>query len=119
MNLRALAIKDVKISRETVESKPVLVIEGVIMATAASRSDLPRLRFVVRDERGTEIYAWNAVLEQTVLRPGEQAWFRSRLASPPAEARTHRRALLQPARHRDRRRDDHAAAAESTGCRAS
>ncbi|MBI5131628.1 MAG: zinc-ribbon domain-containing protein [Rhodopseudomonas palustris] len=88
VNLRSLAIKDVKISRETVESKPVLVIEGVIMGFGRKPSDLPRLRFVVRDDHGTEIYAWNAVLEQTVLRPGEQAWFRSRLASPPAEART-------------------------------
>ncbi|WP_322514583.1 MJ0042-type zinc finger domain-containing protein [Rhodopseudomonas palustris] len=88
VNLRSLAIKDVKISRETVESKPVLVIEGMIMGLGRKPADLPRLRFVVRDERGTEIYAWNAVLEQTVLRPGEQAWFRSRLASPPAEARS-------------------------------
>ncbi len=88
VNLRSLAIKDVKISRETVESKPVLVIEGTIMGLGRKPADLPRLRFVVRDDRGTEIYAWNAVLEQTVLRPGEQAWFRSRLASPPAEART-------------------------------
>lgn len=43
---------------------------------------------MVRDAKGTEIYAWNAVLEQGVLRPGERAWFRSRLASPPAEARS-------------------------------
>jgi predicted Zn finger-like uncharacterized protein len=88
VNLRSLAIKDVKISRETVESKPVLVIEGMIMGLGRKASDLPRLRFVVRDDHGTEIYAWNAVLEQTSLRPGEQAWFRSRLASPPAEARS-------------------------------
>ncbi|MCG6207649.1 zinc-ribbon domain-containing protein [Rhodopseudomonas sp. HC1] len=88
VNLRSLAIKDVKITRETVESKPVLVIEGIIMGLGRKPADLPRLRFVVRDDNGTEIYAWNAVLEQTVLRPGDQAWFRSRLASPPAEART-------------------------------
>jgi len=27
------------------------------------------------------------VLEQPVLRPGEKAWFKSRLASPPPEGR--------------------------------
>jgi hypothetical protein len=27
------------------------------------------------------------VLEQTVLKPGEHAWFKSRLASPPPEGR--------------------------------
>jgi predicted Zn finger-like uncharacterized protein len=87
VNLRGLAIKDVRISRETVESKPVLVIEGVIIGQAKKPVDVPRLRFSVRDAKGTEIYAWNAVLEQQALRPGEIAWFRTRLASPPAEAR--------------------------------
>ncbi|NVN88134.1 MAG: zinc-ribbon domain-containing protein [Rhodopseudomonas sp.] len=87
VNLRDLAIKDVKITTETVENKPVLVIEGLIIGQGRKPVSLPRLRFVVRDEHGTEIYAWNAVLEQSVLEPGEKAWFRSRLASPPAEAR--------------------------------
>ena len=99
VNLRGLAIKDVKIGSETVDGKPVLVIEGVIIDEIKKPVDLPRLRFVVRDAKGTEIYAWNAVLEQSVLRPGEKAWFRSRLASPPAEARTSTCASLQiPAR---------------------
>jgi predicted Zn finger-like uncharacterized protein len=87
VNLRGLAIKDVKIGSETVDGKPVLVIEGLIVDESKKAAELPRLRFVVRDENGTEIYAWNAVLEQSVLRPGEKAWFRSRLASPPAGAR--------------------------------
>ena len=47
-----------------------------------------RLRFSVRDAQGAEIYAWNTVLEQSVLKPGERAAFRSRLASPPAEGRS-------------------------------
>jgi predicted Zn finger-like uncharacterized protein len=88
VNLRGLAIKDVQVKTETVDSKQVLVIEGVIVDVARKPADLPRLRFVVRDEHGTEIYAWNAVLEQSQLQPGEKAWFRSRLASPPAEARS-------------------------------
>ncbi|WBU29821.1 zinc-ribbon domain-containing protein [Rhodopseudomonas palustris] len=87
VNLRGLAIKDVRISRETVESKPVLVIEGVIVGQTKKTVDVPRLRFSVRDAKGTEIYAWNAILEQQSLQPGEIAWFRTRLASPPAEAR--------------------------------
>jgi hypothetical protein len=41
----------------------------------------------VRDAQGAEIYAWNTVLEQSVLRPGERAQFKSRLASPPPEGR--------------------------------
>jgi len=87
VNLRGLMFKDVKISTETVEGKPVLVIEGVISGEARKPVQLPRLRFSVRDAQGAEIYAWNTVLEQTVLRPGERAAFKSRLASPPPEGR--------------------------------
>lgn len=89
VNLRSLAIKDVKITNETVDGKPVLVIEGQVAIVQTKRKvDVPRLRFVVRDGKGTEIYAWNTVLEQSVLYPGEQVAFRSRLASPPPETRS-------------------------------
>ena len=87
VNLRGLMFKDVKIATETVEGKAVLVIEGVIVGEAKKPVELPRLRFSVRDAQGAEIYAWNAVLEQPVLKPGERAWFKSRLASPPPEGR--------------------------------
>jgi predicted Zn finger-like uncharacterized protein len=87
VNLRGLAFKDLKITNETVEGKAVLVIEGVIVGETSKAVELPRLRFSVRDAQGAEIYAWNAVLEQTTLKPGERAWFKSRLASPPPEGR--------------------------------
>jgi len=87
VNLRGLSFKDVKVSSENVDGKPVLVIEGVIVGQAKKPVELPRLRFSVRDAQGAEIYAWNAVLEQAVLKPGEKAWFKSRLASPPPEGR--------------------------------
>ena len=87
VNLRGLAFKDLKITNETIEGKPVLVIEGMIVGTSKDPVGIPRLRFSVRDAQGAEIYAWNAVLEQPVLKPGERAWFKSRLASPPPEGR--------------------------------
>ena len=88
VNLRGVAFKDVKVSTETVEGKPVLVIEGVIVGETKKPVELPRLRFSVRDAQGTEIYAWNTVLDQTTLQPGDRAWFKSRLASPPAEGKS-------------------------------
>ena len=88
VNLRGLAFKDIKITYETVDAKPVLVIEGMIVGHAREPVGLPRLRFSVRDAQGVEVYAWNAVLEQSVLKPGDRAWFKSRLASPPPEGRT-------------------------------
>ena len=87
VNLRGLAIKDVKISTETVNNKPVLLIEGAIIDVARKPVEIPRLRFIVRDDKGMDLYAWNAVLEQPVLNPGDKAWFRTRLATPPAEGR--------------------------------
>jgi len=88
VNLRGLLFKDIKVTTETVEGKQVLVIEGVIVGESKKTVDLPRLRFSVRDAKGTEIYAWNTVLEQTRLKPGDHAFFKSRLASPPAEGRS-------------------------------
>jgi predicted Zn finger-like uncharacterized protein len=88
VNVRGLAFKDMKITTETVEGKPVLVIEGAIVGETRHPVDLPRLRFSVSDAQGAEIYAWNAVLDQPVLKPGERAWFKSRLASPPPEGRS-------------------------------
>ena len=87
VNLRGLAFKDIKVSNETVDGTPVLIIEGTIVGETKKPVELPRLRFSVRDAQGAEIYAWNAVLEQTMLKPGEQAHFKSRLASPPPEGR--------------------------------
>jgi predicted Zn finger-like uncharacterized protein len=88
VNLRGLAFKDIKVTTETVEGKPVLIIEGKIVGESKKTVDLPRLRFSVRDAHGAEIYAWNTVLEQTRLKPGDHAWFKSRLASPPAEGKS-------------------------------
>jgi predicted Zn finger-like uncharacterized protein len=88
VNLRGLAFKDVKVTTERVEGKPVLVIEGMIVGEGKKTMDLPRLRFSVRDAQGAEIYAWNSVLEQTTLKPGDHASFKSRLASPPAEGKS-------------------------------
>lgn len=87
VNLRGLAFEDLKLTTETVDNKPVLVIEGSIADTARKPAELPRLRFIVRDAHGADIYAWNAVLERPVLNPGEKAWFKTRLASPPPEGR--------------------------------
>jgi len=87
VNLRGLKFKDVKVSSEMVEGKPILVIEGSITGESNKPVEIPRLRFSVRDAQGAEIYAWNTVLEQSVLQPGERAQFKSRLASPPPEGR--------------------------------
>ena len=104
VNLRGLAFKDVKLSTETVDGKQVLVIEGVIVGQSKKPLDIPRLRFAVRDAQGAEIYAWNTVLEQTVLQPGERAFFQLAPGLAAAGGPQYRRPLLQPARHCRRQR---------------
>jgi predicted Zn finger-like uncharacterized protein len=85
VNLRGLVFNDVKISNETHDGVPVLVVEGVIVSTVGVPVDVPRIRFALRNAAGTEIYSWTAQPSQPVLEPGEPLPFRSRLASPPAD----------------------------------
>lgn len=87
VNLRGLAFEDVRITTENVNNKPVLLIEGALVGVTRKTVEIPRLRFIVRDAKGADLYAWNAVLEQAVLHPGEKAFFKTRLATPPAEGR--------------------------------
>jgi predicted Zn finger-like uncharacterized protein len=86
VNLRNLAFEDVRISTEMVNGNRVFVIEGAITPTARKPVEIPRLRFVVQDAHGADIYAWNSVVDQAVVKPGEKVVFKSRLASPPADA---------------------------------
>ena len=87
VNLRGLNFEKLQLSAETVNGKPVLVIQGAMTNIARKPVELPRLRFIVRDASGADIYAWNSVLEQPVLKAQERLAFKSRLASPPQEGR--------------------------------
>ncbi len=86
VNLRGLRFDNIKTVRETQDGVPVLVVEGDIIGTGARLTEVPRLRFAVLDRAGKEIYAWTARPDRSLLPPGETLPFRSRLASPPAEA---------------------------------
>jgi hypothetical protein len=85
VNLRGLVFSDVKISNETHDGVPVLVVEGLIVSTVNVPVDLPRIRFALRNAAGAEIYSWTAQPSQPMLEAGETLPFRSRLASPPAD----------------------------------
>jgi predicted Zn finger-like uncharacterized protein len=87
VNLRGLAFTDVKTTKDTHDGVSVLVVEGTIVNVTSVPIEVARLRFAVRNDAGNEIYAWTAMPSQTVLPAGERLPFRSRLASPPTEAR--------------------------------
>jgi hypothetical protein len=87
VNLRGLVFSEVRVSRDTHDGVPVLVVEGTIASVASKPVEVPRLRFALRNEAGGEVYAWTAMPAREVLEPGEKLPFKSRLASPPGDGR--------------------------------
>jgi predicted Zn finger-like uncharacterized protein len=85
VNIRGIDI--VNVTGRSLEDGGVrlLVVEGELVGLGREAVEVPRLRFAVRDGRGTEIYSWTAPADKKRLDPGERMTFRRRLASPPAE----------------------------------
>jgi hypothetical protein len=86
VNLRGLVFKDIVTSKDSLDGVQVLLVEGAIANVTNRVTEVPRLRFAVRDLAGREIYSWTALPARNALAPGDSITFRSRLASPPAEA---------------------------------
>jgi len=86
VNLRGLTFENIKTLHEVEDGQPMLVVEGSIVGTSGRLTEVPRLRFGVVDAAGKEIYAWTARPSRALLPPGETLNFRSRVASPPADA---------------------------------
>jgi predicted Zn finger-like uncharacterized protein len=87
VNLRGLTFNDVTTTIESHDGVQVLVVEGRIASASQRPVEVPRLRFSVRNRSGQEVYAWTALPSRNGLAPGETLTFRSRLASPPPDAR--------------------------------
>jgi predicted Zn finger-like uncharacterized protein len=86
VNLRGLNLENIKTSVEAQEGVTVLVVEGTIVNLTRQPLEVPRLRFAVRNAAGYEVYAWTSLPGEPIIAPGDRAPFRSRLASPPADA---------------------------------
>jgi predicted Zn finger-like uncharacterized protein len=87
VNLRGLSFTNVTTTIEPHDGVQVLVVEGKITSVSQRVVEVPRLRFSVRNRNGQEVYAWTALPGRSGLAPGETLSFRSRLASPPPDAR--------------------------------
>lgn len=86
VNLRGLAFDNIRMSRTEQEGVGVLVVEGSIVNVTGRSVEVPRLRLAVRNTAKNEVYAWTSLPSRSILAPGEVLPFRSRLASPPADA---------------------------------
>ena len=87
VNLRGLVFDNVATVTEQHEGVPILVVEGNVVNTTRKNEDVPRLKFILRNAAQHEIYSWTAVPVRASLPPGEGVGFRTRLASPPTDAR--------------------------------
>jgi predicted Zn finger-like uncharacterized protein len=87
VNLRGITFEAVKVSGETHDGVPVMVIDGTILNAAKASVEVPRMRFALHNQAGLEVYAWTALPTRSLLNQGESLPFRTRLASPPADAR--------------------------------
>jgi predicted Zn finger-like uncharacterized protein len=85
VNLRGIVFADVHTSAESHDGVTVLIVDGAVIAETKRPVEVPRLRFSIRNQTGSEIYAWTAMPSRPVISPGERLPFRSRLASPPGE----------------------------------
>ena len=86
VNLRGLTFEDVTTFTEQHDGVPILVVEGNVFNGVRKVEEVPRLKFIVRNLARQEIYSWTVVPSRASLSPGEALGFRSRLASPPADA---------------------------------
>jgi predicted Zn finger-like uncharacterized protein len=87
VNLRGLDFAEVKSSEEFDQGVPVLVVNGKIVNLTNRIMDVPRLRIAVRNAAGHEVYAWTALVQSPILGPRDSLPFRTRLASPPGDAK--------------------------------
>jgi predicted Zn finger-like uncharacterized protein len=96
VNLRGLTFDAIRVRRESQDGVPVMVIDGVIANAAGSPVEVPRMRFALHNQAGVEVYTWTALPTRPVLDQGETLPFRTRLASPPADARDVQVRFLNP-----------------------
>jgi predicted Zn finger-like uncharacterized protein len=86
VNLRGLAFDDVTTTTEQHDGVPILVVQGTIVNRTGAVTALPRLKLVVRNSAGQDIYAWTAAPPRQSLSAYQAIPFRTRLASPPADS---------------------------------
>lgn len=86
VNIRGLRFEALAPQRTVEDGVPTLVVEGKILNIRNEDTEVPALHFVLRDGAGDELYNWTIEpLQRTLERRGELP-FRTRLASPPADA---------------------------------
>lgn len=87
VNLRGIDFSSVRSGLVVDHEQTALVVEGEIRNVTKAPVQVASLALDLRGEAGNVLYSWTVEPPRPVLQPGESAPFRSRLVSPPAEAR--------------------------------
>jgi predicted Zn finger-like uncharacterized protein len=83
VNLRGLALDNVRSNIFDLGDRRVLVVEGAIVNLRDSATPSPNIRIALRGADKRELYVWTAPAPKSRLGPDEQVAFRTRLAAPP------------------------------------
>jgi hypothetical protein len=85
VNLRQMDVLGVTARLVEEDGRKILLVEGQIRNIGEAARTPPRMRLAVDDAQGRELYFWTAAPPKSRLNPGENAFFRARLAAPPDE----------------------------------
>ena len=83
VNLRGLALDNVRTNIFDSGDRKVLIVEGAIANLRDQATETPNMRIALRGPNKQELYVWTAPAPKTLLGPNEQVAFRTRLAAPP------------------------------------
>ncbi len=83
VNLRGLAIENVRARLGEGGAKKILVVEGAVVNLREGETAAPDLRIALRAADGRELYVWTARAPKNRLARGERVGFTARLAAPP------------------------------------
>ncbi len=87
VNLKGLAIEDVRARLEQSGGATTLVVEGAVANLREKQTRAPALRIALRGADARELYVWTTRAPKDVLGPRERVSFAARLAAPPEGAK--------------------------------
>lgn len=87
VNLRGFEIRDIKQQHLIADGTRVFAVRGQVINVTGTDGKAPALRFILRDAKKREVYAWtlDGVTNRS-LKPDEATSFVTRIASPPETA---------------------------------
>lgn len=83
VNLRGLALDNVRTNIFDLGDRKILVVEGGVVNLRDSATEAPNMRIALRGADKRELYVWTAPAPKSRLGPNERVAFRTRLAAPP------------------------------------